>query len=62
MTPVGSKWVLYIPSDLAYGDEGYGDDIAPGETLIFDVELLGIKKDERKNTVTNEQEESREGR
>jgi FKBP-type peptidyl-prolyl cis-trans isomerase FklB len=41
--PVGSKWVLYIPSDLAYGDEGFGDVIAPGETLIFDIELLGIK-------------------
>jgi hypothetical protein len=30
---------------LAYGDEGEGDDIAPGSTLVFEVELLGIKKD-----------------
>jgi FKBP-type peptidyl-prolyl cis-trans isomerase FklB len=44
LMPVGSKWELYIPSELAYGDEGYGDDIPPGSTLIFDVELLGIKK------------------
>ena len=32
------------PFDLAYGDEGYGEDIAPGSTLVFDVELLSIKK------------------
>ena len=42
---VGSKWRLFLPSDLAYGDEGMGDTIQPGSTLIFDVELLGIKKD-----------------
>jgi FKBP-type peptidyl-prolyl cis-trans isomerase FklB len=44
MMPVGSKWELYVPSDLAYGDEGYGEDIPPGATLVFDVELLSIKK------------------
>jgi FKBP-type peptidyl-prolyl cis-trans isomerase len=44
MMPVGSKWELYVPSDLAYGDEGAGDDIAPGSTLVFEVELLSIKK------------------
>jgi FKBP-type peptidyl-prolyl cis-trans isomerase FklB len=44
MMPVGSKWELFVPSDLAYGDEGYGEDIAPGSTLVFEVELLGIKK------------------
>ncbi len=43
--PVGSKWQLFIPSDLAYGDEGEGEDIAPGSTLVFDVELLKIKKE-----------------
>jgi FKBP-type peptidyl-prolyl cis-trans isomerase len=41
---VGSKWELYVPSELAYGDEGAGDDIAPGSTLVFEVELLSIKK------------------
>jgi FKBP-type peptidyl-prolyl cis-trans isomerase FklB len=44
LMPVGSKWELYIPAELAYGDEGYGDDIPPGSTLIFEVGLLGIKK------------------
>jgi FKBP-type peptidyl-prolyl cis-trans isomerase FklB len=41
LMPVGSKWQLFIPADLAYGDRGKGD-IAPGETLIFEVELLSI--------------------
>lgn len=43
MMPVGSKWRLFIPSDLAYGDSQAGPTIGPGSTLIFDVELLGIK-------------------
>src|SRR5262249_6469706 len=43
LMPVGSKWELFIPSDLAYGERGAGADIAPGSTLIFDVELLSIK-------------------
>lgn len=42
MMPVGSKWKLFIPSDLGYGDNGAGPKIGPGATLIFDVELLGI--------------------
>jgi len=41
---VGSKWALYIPSDLAYGDKGAGDRIEPGATLLFEVELLEIIK------------------
>ena len=40
---VGSKFRFVIPSDLAYGDRGAGQAIGPGETLIFDVELLEIK-------------------
>jgi len=51
LMPVGSKWQLFVPSDLAYGDRGAGGDIGPGETLIFEVELLSIapeKKDEKK--------------
>ena len=39
---VGSKWRLYIPSDLAYGPRGAGGAIGPNATLIFDVELLQI--------------------
>jgi FKBP-type peptidyl-prolyl cis-trans isomerase FklB len=40
---VGSKWKLFIPPNLAYGDQGAGDVIAPGSTLIFEIELLSIK-------------------
>jgi FKBP-type peptidyl-prolyl cis-trans isomerase len=41
---VGSKYKLFIPSELAYGDNGAGPDIGPGETLVFEVELLAIEK------------------
>ncbi len=44
LMPVGSKWKLFIPSNLAYGDRQAGQMIAPGSTLIFDVELLDIVK------------------
>jgi FKBP-type peptidyl-prolyl cis-trans isomerase FklB len=43
LMPVGSKWKLFIPSDLAYGAQGAGQAIAPHSTLVFDVELLNIK-------------------
>ena len=43
MMPVGSKWQLYIPYDLAYGEQETGS-IKPFSTLIFDVELVGIDK------------------
>ncbi len=42
LMPVGSKWKLFIPSDLAYGAQGAGQAIAPHTTLIFEVELLDI--------------------
>lgn len=42
MMEVGSKWRLFIPPDLAYGEQGAGNDIGPNSTLIFDVELLEI--------------------
>lgn len=41
---VGSKWRLFVPSDLAYGEQGAGNDIEPNAALIFEVELLGIEK------------------
>lgn len=43
MMPVGSKWELYIPYQLAYGDRETGKDIKPYSALIFSVELLGIE-------------------
>ncbi len=43
LMPVGSKWQLFVPSELAYGDRGAGADIKPGATLIFEVELLSIQ-------------------
>jgi len=41
--PVGSKWRIYVPSDLAYGEKGAGADIGPNAVLIFDIELLSIQ-------------------
>lgn len=40
---IGSKWEIYVPSNLGYGENGAGQDIGPNATLIFEVELLGIK-------------------
>ncbi len=48
LMPVGSKWQLFVPSDLAYGDRGAGADIGPGATLIFEVELVSISAGDKK--------------
>lgn len=45
MMPVGSKYIVWIPSDLAYGERGAGQDIKPNSTLKFEIELLDIVKD-----------------
>ncbi len=50
MMPVGSKWELYIPQELAYGDREQGRQIKPYSALIFTVELLGIVKEEAATT------------
>ncbi len=44
MTP-GSKYIFYIPSDIGYGNRGAGDQIKPGDTLIFEVELIDVNGD-----------------
>jgi len=41
---VGAKWQLFIPAELAYGERGAGQDIGPNQVLIFEIELLEIKK------------------
>lgn len=43
LMPVGSKWQLFVPPQLAYGERGAGADIGPDATLIFEVELLSIE-------------------
>jgi len=43
LMPVGSKWEVYIPPQLAYGEQGAGQVIPPNAALIFDIELISIK-------------------
>jgi len=43
LMPVGSKWQLFIPSNMAYGERGAGGEIGPNSTLIFEIELVSIK-------------------
>jgi FKBP-type peptidyl-prolyl cis-trans isomerase FklB len=43
MMPVGSKWEIFIPADLAYGERGAGQLIGPNATIIFDVQLIAIQ-------------------
>ena len=47
LMPVGSKWQLFVPSELAYGERGTGADIGPYAVLIFEVELLSIQSKDK---------------
>jgi FKBP-type peptidyl-prolyl cis-trans isomerase FklB len=53
LMPVGSKWELFIPPDLAYGDRGAGPDIGPDSTLIFEVELVSIQDKSKEKAPDN---------
>jgi len=48
LMPVGSKWQLFVPAELAYGERGAGGQIGPDATLMFEVELLSIQGKEAK--------------
>ena len=48
LMPVGSKWQLFVPPDLAYGQKGAGAEIGPNSTLIFEVELISIQAKDAK--------------
>jgi FKBP-type peptidyl-prolyl cis-trans isomerase FklB len=54
LMPAGSKWQLFVPADLAYGDRGAGPLIKPGSTLIFEVELLSIQAPKAPEPKANE--------
>lgn len=65
LMPVGSKWQLFVPSSIAYGERGAGAEIGPNATLIFEVELLSIQekakdaKDEKKDEKIDKPEEKK---
>jgi FKBP-type peptidyl-prolyl cis-trans isomerase FklB len=54
LMPVGSKWQLFVPADLAYGDQGRPPQILPNSTLIFEVELLSIQGKDAGKAPTNQ--------
>jgi FKBP-type peptidyl-prolyl cis-trans isomerase FklB len=62
LMPVGSKWELFVPSDLAYGQRGPGGGIGPNSTLVFEVELISIKSKPPKDGGAEAPKESDEGR
>jgi FKBP-type peptidyl-prolyl cis-trans isomerase len=59
LMPVGSKWQLFIPSGLAYGDRGAGAEIGPDSTLIFEVELISIQPPAKEEPAKDEKKEEK---
>ncbi len=59
LMPTGSKWQLFIPSSLAYGDRGAGAEIGPDATLIFEVELISIQPKESKDEKKDDKKEEK---
>lgn len=55
LMPVGSKWELYVPPSLAYGERGAGADIGPNAALIFEVELISIQEKSKDQDKANEE-------
>ena len=62
LMPVGSKWQLVVPPELAYGEQGLGQVIMPNTTLIFEVELVGIKPAETEAPKTEAPREPRKNK
>ena len=60
LMPVGSKWQLFVPSSLAYGERGAGAEIGPNATLIFEVELLSIQDKSSKDDKNAKPEEKKQ--
>jgi FKBP-type peptidyl-prolyl cis-trans isomerase FklB len=59
LMPVGSKWQLFIPASLAYGERGAGAEIGPDSTLIFEVELLSIQDKTKDNQSKDEKKDDK---
>jgi len=57
LMPVGSKWQLFVPASLAYGERGAGGDIGPDATLIFEVELVSIEKAKENSSKEDKKED-----
>ena len=55
LMPAGSKWKVYLPTALGFGEQGSGDIIGPNEVLIYELELLSIQEREKKGSKSAEE-------